>query len=285
MDKVAAPAYICADGFLVRFGVDDGATGGDAHNGLLEQGEVRETLNFCFEPLRSERVSDVVIGIGNSMTTGCDQAVWSEALSGFFFAANDGVNGCELHVHHPTTNNTTMVVDLHPSGDSLPGRDLGFSVVDDGQRLLFDATDGATARQLWASDGTAEGTKALGAVEAWKPLVWGNGLLFRSTTNQLVWTNGSSLESGLMLPSWDSEVTQAVQANLSGLSNIGDAWIHSDGQTVWFSAADGSGDVEPYRLSENGELTTWTVNEFGSTQLSTSSPWTTTSWRSVLEVV
>ena len=202
------------------------------------------------------------------MTTGCDQAVWSKALSGFFFAANDGVNGCELHVHHPTTNNTTMVVDLHPSGDSLPGRDLGFSVVDDGQRLLFDATDGATARQLWASDGTAEGTKALGAVEAWKPLVWGNGLLFRSTTNQLVWTNGSSLESGLMLPSWDSEVTQAVQANLSGLSNIGDAWIHSDGQTVWFSAADGSGDVEPYRLSENGELTTWTVNDFGSTQLS-----------------
>ena len=268
VDKVAAPAYICADGFLVRFGVDDGATGGEAHNGLLEQSEVRETLNFCFEPLRSERVSDVVIGAGDSMTTGCDQAVWSEALSGFFFAANDGVNGCELHLHHPATNTTTMVVDLHPSGDAMPGRDLGFSVVNDGERLLFDATDGATARQLWVSDGTSEGTEALGAVEAWKPLAWGNGLLFRSTTNQLVWTNGSSLESGLMLPSWETEVAQAVQANLSGLSNIGDAWIHTDDQAVWFSAADGSGDVEPYRLSVNGELTSWTVNDFGSTQLS-----------------
>ena len=73
VDKVAAPAYICADGFLVRFGVDDGATDGEAHNGV-EQGEVRETLNFCFEPLRSERVSDVVQW-EDSMTTGCDQAV------------------------------------------------------------------------------------------------------------------------------------------------------------------------------------------------------------------
>ena len=80
------------------------------------------------------------------------------------------------------------------------------------------------------------------------------------------------------------QVAQAVQANLSGLSNIGDAWIHTDDQAVWFSAADGSGDVEPYRLSVNGELTSWTVNDFGSTQSPTSSPWTTTSWRSVFEV-
>ena len=83
VDKVAAPTYICADGFMVRFGVDDGATDGEAHNGLMEPGEVRETLNFCFEPLRSERVSDVFNDIGNSMTTGCDQAIWSEALSAF----------------------------------------------------------------------------------------------------------------------------------------------------------------------------------------------------------
>ena len=62
VDKVAAPAYICADGFLIRFGVDDGFGQGLAFNGLLEADEVRETLNFCFEPLRSERVTDLVIG-------------------------------------------------------------------------------------------------------------------------------------------------------------------------------------------------------------------------------
>ena len=106
------------------------------------------------------------------MTTGCDQAVWSEAMSGFFFAANDGVNGCELHVHHPATNTTAMVVDLHPSGDALPGRDLGFSVVDDGERLLFDATDGATARQLWSPTARPRAPKPW---ERWKPETAGVG--------------------------------------------------------------------------------------------------------------
>ena len=36
-----------------------------------------------------------------------DAAAWSNAMSGFFFAANDGVNGCELHVHHPELNTTS----------------------------------------------------------------------------------------------------------------------------------------------------------------------------------
>ncbi|MGB1485212.1 MAG: DUF7151 family protein, partial [Poseidonia sp.] len=74
VDKVAAPSYICADGFLIRFGVDDGHGQGLAFNGVLEDDEVRETLNFCFEPLRSERVTDLVSGTGDSMTQGCDAA-------------------------------------------------------------------------------------------------------------------------------------------------------------------------------------------------------------------
>ena len=41
------------------------------------------------------------------MTGGCDAAAWSNAMSGFFFAANDGVNSCELHVHHPELNTIT----------------------------------------------------------------------------------------------------------------------------------------------------------------------------------
>lgn len=268
VDKVTAPTYICADGFMIRFGVDDGAAEGEAHNGVLELNEVRETLNFCFEPLRSERATDVFNGVGNSMTTGCDEAVWSNTISGFFFAANDGVNGCELHVHHPEANTTTMLVDLHPNGDALPGRDLGFSVLGDGELLFFDATDGQGPRELWVTDGTAEGTEALGAVEAWKPLPWGEGLLFRSTSNQLVWTNGSALQNNVTLPTWTAEVSQAVQANLSMLTDIGQAWIHADERAVWFSAADGAGDVEPYRLSTSGVLTSWAINDFGSSQLS-----------------
>ena len=153
VDKVPAPSYLCLDGFVVRFGVDDGLGGGMATNGQLEEGEVRETLNFCFAPLRSERVTDVVSGLGDSYDTNCDSATWMEHTGLFVFAANDGMNGCELHAHHPESNTTSMVLNLHSTGDASPGRDLGIVPVEDGKRVLFDADDGINGRQLWVSDG------------------------------------------------------------------------------------------------------------------------------------
>ena len=267
VDKVTAPTYLCLDGFVVRFGVDDGLSDGMANNGQLEDGEVRETLNFCFAPLRSERVTDTFSGTGNSMTTGCDSATWMERTGLFLFAANDGVNGCELHVHHPETNTTSMVLNLHATGDASPGRDLGIVPVEDGTRVLFDADDGINGRQLWVSDGTLNGTDSLGSVEMTPPLSWADGLLFRSTSNQLLWTNGSDLRDWLALPSWNTSQQQGAAANLSGLSNLGQAWIHTDDQAVWFSASDVAGDVEPYRLTRHGDVTSWNINDFGSAQL------------------
>ena len=268
VDKVAAPSYICADGFLIRFGVDDGFGQGLAFNGVLEDDEVRETLNFCFEPLRSERVADVFPNSGDSMTAGCDAAAWSNAMSGFFFAANDGVNGCELHVHHPESNTTSLVVDLHGNGESMPGRYLGLNTLHNGAMLVFDADDGTNGRQLWASDGTANGTALLGPVEIVQPVPWAEGLLFRSPSHQLMWTNGTDLRDWLTLPSWNTSLQQSLQDLLADLDHIGEAWLHADEQAMWFSAADEFGDVEPYRLERDGTLTSWTVNDFGSSQLS-----------------
>ena len=47
----------------------------------------------------------------------------------------------------------------------------------------------------------------------------------------------------------DDNATTAVSANLSSLSDIGQAWLHAD-HSVWFSAMDISGDVEPYQSTE-----------------------------------
>lgn len=267
VDKVPAPSYICADGFVIRFGVDDGTGGGQARNDVLEHDEVRETLNFCFEPLRSERVSDLTTGIADSFDTNCDAAVWADGLNALVFAGNDGINGCELHLHRPEANITSMIVDLHPNGDALPGRDLGLHAVNDGRGVLFDATDGVNGRQLWFSDGTEDGTRALGAFEVAPPTPWAGGLLFRSPTNDVLWTNGSDLRAWTSLPSWTTAQQQTVSATLSNLSQIGQAWLHADQRAVWFSAMDESGDVEPYRLDLNGTLTSWTVNAFGSAEL------------------
>jgi hypothetical protein len=267
VDKVTAPTYLCLDGFIVRFGVDDGAGDGVENNGLLENEEVRSTLNFCFAPLRHERVTDIFGGTGNSMTTGCDSAAWMDHTGLFVFAANDGVNGCELHTHHLERNTTAMVLNLHSTGDASPGRDLGIIPVGDGRRVLFDADDGLNGRQLWVSDGTLNGTESLGSVEMTPPLTWADGLLFRSTSNQMLWTNGTDLRDWLTLPSWNTTQQQNAAANLSGLSNLGQAWIHADGMAVWFSASDVSGDVEPYKLTPQGGVIAWNINDFGSVQL------------------
>ena len=59
VDKVAARHTSALTGFSFGSAWTTGLVKGLAFNGVLEEDEVRETLNFCFEPLRSERVTDV----------------------------------------------------------------------------------------------------------------------------------------------------------------------------------------------------------------------------------
>ena len=54
----------------------------------------------------------------------------------------------------------------------MPGRYLGLNTLHDGAMLVFDADDGTNGRQLWASDGTPNGTTLLGPVEIVQPVPW-----------------------------------------------------------------------------------------------------------------
>ncbi|MBE9181078.1 pre-peptidase C-terminal domain-containing protein [Oculatella sp. LEGE 06141] len=79
-----------------------------------------------------------------------------------YFTANDGINGRELWVSDGTSAGTKMVKNIN-MGDNL-GSDPGELTVFNGL-LYFSATDGesstnggTTGRELWASDGTLDGT-------------------------------------------------------------------------------------------------------------------------------
>ena len=267
VEKVSAPPYICLDGFQILFGVDDGGFDAVANNGVLEKDEVRESLNFCFEPLRSERITDSVAGITDSVSDTCEAAAWLEASSTFVFAASDGTNGCELYRYVGETNTTAMVIDLHPNGDSLPGRDLGFHPLPNGAQVVFDATDGVNGRQLWVSDGTEAGTTLLGSVELTAPVTWNGGYVFFSPSGGLLWTNGSDLRDWLQHPAWNTSQSSAAATALSSTTQHGAAWLHGGESGLWFSATDNQGDVEPAYVSNNGEVRAWTINEFGSAEL------------------
>jgi len=269
VEKVPAPTYLCRDGFVIQFGVDDGQGEGLASNAVLEADEVRERLNFCFEPLRSERLTDTITGIANSMTSGCDQGLWLPNSERFVFSANDGQVGCELFFSNGEVNTTNLLLDLHPNGDALPGQYIGLNHLEteEGDLMLFDATNGVDGRSLWVHATANNSTWSLGAIEWQAPTAWADGLLFTLINGDYVWTNGTALLPWHHHPMWNSTERQQISDSISSLDQIGQAWLHGDERALWFSARDSNGDVEAYRVTFQGEFTSWSVNPFGHLEL------------------
>lgn len=80
--------------------------------------------------------------------------------STLFFSAGDDVHGKELWKSDGTEAGTEMVKDIKPGldADADPDKSGPLSLVDAGGTLYFSASDGAHGRELWRSNGTAEGT-------------------------------------------------------------------------------------------------------------------------------
>ena len=80
-----------------------------------------------------------------------------------YFTANDGESGNELFVSDGTAEGTQLVVDLRP-GEGNYGYIYGsnpYNLVEFNDKLYFSADDGESGRELFVSDGTAEGTQLL----------------------------------------------------------------------------------------------------------------------------
>jgi ELWxxDGT repeat protein len=77
-----------------------------------------------------------------------------------YFAANDGVHGRELFVSDGTAEGTQLLVDLREETDSDSYGSSPRELVEFNDKLYFAAYDGES-RELYVSDGTAEGTQLL----------------------------------------------------------------------------------------------------------------------------
>lgn len=101
-------------------------------------------------------VKDIWMGLGNSLP---DELTAVGAT--LFFTANDGINGKELWKSDGTTAGTVMVKDVGMGSDyggPRPSNPTELTAV--GDTLYFVASD-STGKELWRSDGTAEGTQLI----------------------------------------------------------------------------------------------------------------------------
>jgi ELWxxDGT repeat protein len=126
-----------------------------------------------------------------------------------YFTANDSENGRELFVSDGTAEGTELVADIYPGnnyGNSYrydPGNFIEFK-----DKLYFTANNGESGRELFVSDGTAEGTELVADINPEKDSR-GNGISsyisgFTEFNDQLYFTADNG-ESGQEL--WVSDGT------------------------------------------------------------------------------
>jgi ELWxxDGT repeat protein len=172
--------------------------------------EVQPTTQGC---QIENQTGSVAGGNVSNVTVSCED--------GLFFEANDGTHGRELWFTDGTAARTTLVLDIDPTGDALPG---GF--VRMGAQVFFTASDGENGRELWVTDGTPEGTtmlmdaNPLGDSNAAAHLVFDGALFFMATNadaqHELWRTDGTEAGSSLI---------ETFDDLVSGLVDVGDALL------------------------------------------------------------
>jgi len=106
-------------------------------------------------------VRDIVSGTSDSLHFYPVYSPYAAEFQGrFFFPATDGVHGLELWKSDGTASGTAMVKDICPgAADSFISKSGEFRKALG--KLFFRASDGSHGEELWATDGTEQGTRML----------------------------------------------------------------------------------------------------------------------------
>lgn len=154
--------------------------------------------------------------------------------------ADDGTNGFELWVSDGTTSGTQMVVNIHPSSQSLT--DFGSAVLNG--KFYFAANDGTNGSELWETDGTMAGTKMVKDIYPGSGsgfygsqiIVYKGKMYFRGVDP----TNGSELWSS----DGTSDGTQIVKNINPGTGSSTPAYFTVFKDKIFFAANDGTKGLE-----------------------------------------
>ena len=271
VEQSSPPTSVCSSGFVLDFGIDDGRMNGIAFDGILHADEIRTSLKICNSPLEYGPISDFANGAANGITTNCDALVWMEQQQKILMAGVNGIDGCELWVSSGTESSTHLLLDIQPTGDSLPGQYLGMQSVQtlDGERVFFDADDGIHGRELWVSDGSEEGThrvvhsgQSVALSSTAQAVHWMDGIVVVDASGALYWCDATTVYPMFEHSMFTVEQQQSLVVHTEEMSNLGQELLHANDTRLWFSAEINT-DVEPYMLTSAGQFTSWNLNEQG----------------------
>ena len=172
-----------------------------------------------------------------------------------FFQANDGTDGYELWKTDGTESGTALVADINPGsttdyyGDVNPKSSLPKNLTAFNGRLYFSANDGVQGRELWESDGTADGTQLVADINPGGVGSNPGGLTVVGTKLFFVANDGVH---GTEL--WESDGTAAgtmmvkdINPGSAGSNSTYDATLIDLNGSLLFTANDGAHGMELWR--------------------------------------
>ena len=271
IEQVQPPQYLCASGFILNFGIDNGHGMGVAEDGIMHADEVVDSLKVCQTPLTYGPITDMFAGVSDGYSSQCAEFAWSDSHSKIITSGSDSSSGCELWVYSGVTSSTEQLIDINSGvGDSNPGLYLGFNqLFTDGQELwLFDANSGSNGRELWVSNLSNSGTYQLtgysgdGITSDSLATLWMDGLVFSDSSNSFMWTDGVNTTELFDAPFIDQQQQLMLDSITADISVHSTSSMVADSTGLWFSAVSNDLGFEMFHLSNQGDLTTWNLNEF-----------------------
>ena len=271
VEQVQPPQYLCSAGFIINFGIDNGYGMGIAEDGIMHADEVIDSLKVCQTPLNHGPISDMFAGVSDGYSSQCAEFAWSESHNKIITSGSDSTSGCELWVSSGVASSTEQLIDINAGvGDSNPGLYLGFNqLFSNGQELwLFDANSGSNGRELWVSNLSSSGTYQLtgysgdGINSDSIAGLWMNGLVFSDSSNSFMWTDGVNVTELFNSPFISQQQQLMLDAITADISAHPTSSMVADSTGLWFSAISNDIGFEMFHLSNQGDLTTWNLNEF-----------------------
>ncbi|MGB0827143.1 MAG: DUF7151 family protein [Candidatus Poseidoniaceae archaeon] len=271
VERIAPPPYLCSNGVVINFGVDDGSGAGVADDELMHDDEIVESLKICSEPLNYGPISDLFPGVSDGFSSQCSEFAWSTAQNMLISAGSDSASGCELWTSEGTITSTNQLIDLNPgNADSSPGLHLGFTPVsvNDEELWLFDADNGVNGRELWITNLTASGTQQLtgysgdGIIADSVAEKWMDGLIFSDSNFDLMWTNGQSVYNIFDAPFFELTTQINLDLTQAKFSSHAQTSFAVDEHGIWLSGIHDDIGYEMHYLTNEGEFMSWDLNNF-----------------------